>query len=251
METDSELIRKKYQQYAKNAVDYFCRETGLSVDQLKIHIVASRDYISELQKRHMDPNLKDNSNAMFIPKVFQNEETKKLDIPFIILNVTKLAAIPASQDSIQSVIVHELIHYFDYYFTYPSEVVSRYGDVLSSRPGTKEYNIGGYFLYYSEFRAKRIQEKYMLVGMTEIQEDYMAKTLTKIDAAAELSDLYYSLSHARAQLINWEALASSNPAKEFIEKSKHEIEAIEKSKGIVNLAELEDLAVLFKHCDTL
>ncbi|MCR8636794.1 hypothetical protein [Paenibacillus radicis (ex Xue et al. 2023)] len=253
VETNSELIRQKYKQIIINAITFFSKETGLTIDDMKIHIVISRDYINDIKKRHYQPDeINDiNSNAMFIPKDYQNEEFRKIDKAIIIVNLMKLEAYQASLCSIESIIIHELIHYYDYYFIYPNNVIDRYGKIICSQPGSIEYVIFGYFQLRSEFRAKYFQEKYIVSGMEEIKEDYMSKFLVRIEFSNN-SNLFYTLSHARGQLLCWETITDENQAaKDYIEQRKNEIEDIEKDKCIKNVADIHTLVEFFDFCDKL
>ena len=248
-EVSSAQVRIKYKQSMKNAIEYFSKETGLPIEEIKVHIVMSRNYITDVKKRHFNLNENENSNGIFIPINSQNEETRKIGKPIIVVNLTKLEEIGVSITTIESVIVHELIHYFDYCITYPTEIVGKYGEVVDAPDETKDYYIYAYFQQRSEFRAKYFQEKYMTVGLN-ITEDYMSKRFTPIDTSTK-SRLNYTLSHARAQLEVWKANPVANQAaKEYVEKKGLEIEDIENTNQIKNVAQLTDLNEFFDFCET-
>ncbi|CAM4025593.1 mitochondrial inner membrane protease ATP23 [Paenibacillus alkaliterrae] len=251
VEISSAQVSIKYNQCIKNAIEYFSKEIGLPIEKIKVHIVMSRDYITDVKKRHFNPSEKENgnTNGIFIPTNFQNEETRRIGKPIIVVNLTKLEGIGVSVTTIESVIVHELIHYFDYCITYPTEIVGKYGEAVEAPYETKEYYIYAYFQQRSEFRAKYFQEKYMIVGLN-ITEDYMSKRFTHIDTSTN-SSLNYTLSHARAQLEVWKSNPVTNQAAmEYVEMKGLEIEEIENKNRIKNIAQLTDLNDFFDFCET-
>lgn len=100
---------------------------------------------------------------------------------------------------IESIILHELVHWYDLYYTYNNLIVEKYGNVFEKRSfGTFEGAVGGIYQNRSEVRAKYYQEKYLpLNKVYDLDIDYISRELTKIDES-EQSKTFYTLTHARA-----------------------------------------------------
>ncbi|MEC2129994.1 hypothetical protein P9G84_13685 [Brevibacillus centrosporus] len=114
-----------------------------------------------------------------------------------------------------------------------------------------EYYIGGYFQNRSEVRAKFYQETYILTsGRVACTFANLSKNATKIE------DSFYSLAHARGQLLCWKSLLESSylpdeiEMQAFLAKREQAISQVEIGR-YVNLAELFELEPFYAYCDSI
>ncbi|MGG0937191.1 hypothetical protein ABHN11_13890 [Brevibacillus centrosporus] len=245
---------EKAKRMVLHAINFITEKLEMDIGGINLSILFSEDYAGDTAAVHFQPGQNGNENGIFIPEFYQKEQVRERNIPIIIINWGKLSKLktPMKDTFLVSVIVHELVHYYDYCVTYPSCIVERYGKVLENGArGSLEGYIGGYFLYRSELRAKFYQETYILTSeRVACTLANLSKKATKIEAS------YYSLAHARGELLCWKSLLESSflpdemEMQAFLAKREQAISQVETGR-YVNLAELFELEPFFTYCDSI
>lgn len=265
VETELEQDYKIIKELISNAILFF--ENEFIVDTDKIHIIISSDYVTDVKKIHFQPETLNggDENGMFIPCFFQNEENKKSNMPMIIINWNRLDKVNGSpkyrEIIVESIIVHELVHYYDFCFTYPTSLIQRYGNVFENYDkGNFSDIIGGIFQNCSEVRAKFYQEKYILTsGIIDFNLDYMSKYISSYLCKINLSNrsqTYYTLAHIRGLLLCWSNLANlekyhhkKDELQRYIMGVNQDILHKEMTNQYQNMSEVFELDMFYEYCD--
>lgn len=223
----------------KNAAYFLCKELIIDIRDFKVHFLMSFDYITDAKKVHHSNEDIGYPNASFIAPYNQSDAYVNKGVPIIIINLAKLRNAP--QVFKESVIVHELVHYYDY--------------IISGAHFSNKYKVNlsdngiliAYFQTRSEMRAKFYQEKYTYISNETSYHSlrHLRETLTPINE----SDIFYSLSHAKGQLHYWDSLVLQPALKQFVEKEKSKIAKYEKLNGIIDLTEIFEINGFFEFCN--
>lgn len=270
VETNLEQDHKKIEELISNAILFFKSEFFVETDKIHIHIIISTDYVIDVKKVHFQPetlNIGD-ENGIFIPYFFQNEESKKSNLPIIIINWNRIdnkvnGSLKYKKIILESVIVHELVHYYDFCFTYPTSIIQKYGNVFEKYNKGNFYGaVGGVFQNRSEVRAKFYQEKYIVSNeIIDFNLDYMSKYISgylcDIDVSNR-SQTYYTLAHVRGLLLCWSNLSNlekyhhkKGELQRYIMEVNQEILNIEVTNQYQNMSEVFELDMFYKFCDKL
>lgn len=110
----------------------------IEADEIKVLILLSNDYSNDVGKYHFHLKASKilNENGSIIPPYFQKEEHKIKDTTVVIINYNKFKNfydLERRFKIIESIILHELVHWYDLYYTYNNLIVEKYGNVFEKR----------------------------------------------------------------------------------------------------------------------
>lgn len=223
--------QKYYKQLINQAIEFLNNERIILEDNWDLGILFSTNYIDDVNSIHFKSNCKD-SNGIMIPTLYQ----KKKEKPQIVINWGKMRSKGVSDEVVISVLIHELVHYMDYF--YLEEFGDKYDiDFQNLIKDSIQDNLGGYFTFRSEMRAKYYQEKYSIKNDI-LCPKYISKTYKVING----EDDFYNISRAYGQLKCWKEACNGN--KEILhiirEKEQELLNVNPEGNSLIKIFNIED-----------
>lgn len=148
--------------FAHPALDHIKIIFGKRIKDIDARLIFSYNFDNQLKDIHRAKTESENSsNAVFISIEHQSKEYQQQNQHIILINMHRLGSYlyPNANNIIKSVIIHELVHLYDYSIQFPA-IKEHLIEKSSNERSKLHMYINGYFQYYSEFRAKYRQEYY-------------------------------------------------------------------------------------------